>query len=81
MIVLASSSSAADTIVGLAVLLVWLSVLVICGLKGKPWFVVLGVFFGVFALVGAIRLAKPNSWWDRHRYDSVQHQQAVERFN
>jgi hypothetical protein len=37
---------------------------VICVLKGK---IVTGVI-GIVAFVGAIRLAKPGSWWATHRY-------------
>jgi hypothetical protein len=43
---------------------------VICLLKGKVVTGVTGVFISVVALVGAIRLAKPGSWWAVHRYAS-----------
>jgi len=43
---------------------------VICVLKGKVVTGVIGVFIGIVALVGAIRLAKPGSWWAVHRYAS-----------
>jgi hypothetical protein len=43
---------------------------VICLLKGKVMTGVIGVFISVVALVGAIRLAKPGSWWAAHRYAS-----------
>jgi hypothetical protein len=41
---------------------------VICLLKGKVMTGVIGIFIGAVALVGAIRLAKPGSWWANHRY-------------
>jgi hypothetical protein len=41
---------------------------VICLLKGKVMTGVIGIFISVVALVGAIRLAKPGSWWATHRY-------------
>ena len=41
---------------------------VICLLKGKIVTGVVGIVIGVVALVGAIRLAKPASWWAAHRY-------------
>lgn len=41
---------------------------VICMLKGKFVTGVLGLFISVIALVGAIRLAKPGSWWAVRRY-------------
>ena len=43
---------------------------VICLLKGKIMTGVIGIFVGIVALVGAIRLAKPGSWWAVHRYAS-----------
>ena len=43
---------------------------VICLLKGKVVTGVIGIFIAVAALVGAIRLAKPGSWWAVHRYAS-----------
>jgi hypothetical protein len=43
---------------------------VICLLKGKIVTGVIGIFINVVALVGAIRLAKPGSWWAVRRYAS-----------
>ncbi|MBW8483131.1 hypothetical protein [Actinomadura parmotrematis] len=37
-------------------------------LKGKVWTGLLGLFVGVFSIVGAIRLARPASPWARWRY-------------
>jgi hypothetical protein len=47
-----------------------LALCVICLLKGKVVTGVIGLVVGVVALVGAIRLAKPGSWWAVHRYAS-----------
>ena len=52
----------------ISVIAVNLLLCVICLLKGKIVTGVIGVFIGVVALVGAIRLAKPGSWWAAHRY-------------
>jgi len=41
---------------------------VFCLLKGKIWTGVIGMFVPVLAIVGAIRLARPNSPWARRRY-------------
>jgi hypothetical protein len=41
---------------------------VICLLKGKVVTGVIGIAVGVVALVGAVRLAKPGSWWALRRY-------------
>ncbi len=40
----------------------------ICLLKGKLMWAVVGVYISPIALVGALRLAKPDSWWARKRY-------------
>jgi hypothetical protein len=42
----------------------------ICLLKGKVVTGVIGIFISVVAIVGAVRLAKPASWWASHRYAS-----------
>jgi hypothetical protein len=45
-----------------------LALCVICLLKGKVVTGVIGIVFAPVALVGAIRLAKPGSWWAARRY-------------
>jgi len=52
------------------VLIVDLLLCVICMLKGKIPTGVIGIVIGIVALVGAVRLAKPGSWWATHRYVS-----------
>jgi hypothetical protein len=51
-----------------AVIAVNLALCVICLLKGKVVTGVIGIFVGLVALIGAIRLAKPGSWWAARRY-------------
>jgi hypothetical protein len=51
-----------------AVIAVNLLLCVICLLKGKVVTGVTGTVISVVALAGAIRLAKPGSWWAAHRY-------------
>lgn len=41
---------------------------VIALLKGKTMTGIIGVFFQLAGIIGAIRLAKPESWWARRRY-------------
>ena len=41
---------------------------VICVLKGKIAFGLIGLFFPLVSIVGALRLAKPDSPWARKRY-------------
>jgi hypothetical protein len=52
----------------IAAIAVNLVLCVICLLKGKVVTGVIGIFIGVVAVVGAVRLAKPGSWWAVHRY-------------
>ena len=54
-----------SSIVTIAITLV---LCVICLLKGKIITGVTGIVIGPVALVGAIRLAKPGSWWALRRY-------------
>jgi hypothetical protein len=56
-----------------AVLLVSLLLCAICLLKGKVLTGVIGIFISVVALVGAVRLAKPGSWWAERRYATRPH--------
>lgn len=71
-----------QTPLGLAlILLLNLTGTIVCLLKGKIWFGLLGVYVTVFALVGAIRLARPGSPWARSRYpaDSRKLTRAIAR--
>ncbi|GMA21760.1 hypothetical protein [Arsenicicoccus piscis] len=45
-----------------------LALVVVCILKGKLSLGLVGLFLPVLAFVGAIRLAKPGSWWANRRY-------------
>lgn len=60
--------------------LINLALIVITFMKGKPVFGIIGIFIPIFALIGAIRLAKPNSSWARGRYDEAQMAEARRRF-
>ncbi|SPT59419.1 hypothetical protein [Actinomadura madurae] len=53
-----------------SVILFDLFVSVIALLKGKVWTGVIGLFIGVVAIVGAVRLARPDSPWARRRYSA-----------
>jgi hypothetical protein len=73
-----------------AVLLASLMLCAICLLKGKVLTGVIGIFISVVALIGAVRLAKPGSWWAQHRYATrphlasraaSNHQRQEERWN
>jgi hypothetical protein len=51
-----------------SVLAIDLLLCVICLVKGKVVTGVVGIVLSPVALIGAIRLAKPGSWWAAHRY-------------
>jgi hypothetical protein len=51
-----------------AVLLFDMVVALVALLKGKIWTGLIGLFIGVVAVVGAVRLARPDSPWARRRY-------------
>lgn len=53
---------------------------IVCFLKGKLLWGVLGIYFPVVAVIGAIRLAKPDSWWARKRYGSEKLQRSHGRY-
>jgi hypothetical protein len=59
-----------------SVLAVNLVFTVICLLKGKMWTGVIGLYVNLFAIVGAIRLARPGSPWARWRYPDGSKKQA-----
>ena len=67
-------------LVGLALIGALLGFAVICAMKGKWIFFVLGWFSGIFWIIGACRLGKPNSYWARRRYGSLELKEAQQRF-
>jgi hypothetical protein len=63
------SGSGLGAALGIAVVLtVNVALTVLCLLKGKIWFAIIGIYIVFFSLVGAIRLARPGSAWARRRY-------------
>lgn len=52
----------------------------VCILKGKIATGIVGIVVPVVALVGALRLAKPASWWARRRYREKKRARAEHRF-
>ncbi len=65
---------------GILLLLIYIGIMILCEMKGKPWFTALGLLFIPFSLVGAIRLAKPESYWDRKWYGKEKHDRTVRRY-
>jgi hypothetical protein len=60
--------NAVEIAVLLVVVALVLALPVICALKGKWGFLLLGLLIHWFWIFGAIRLAKPDSWWARRNY-------------
>ncbi len=64
-----------------AVIAVNLLLCVVCLLKGKVLTGVIGIFVSVVAIAGAVRLAKPDSWWAQHRYGPRLARRAANRYD
>jgi hypothetical protein len=66
-----------------AVLAVNLVLCLTCLLKGKIVTGVIGIFIILVAIWGAIRLARPGSWWANHRYATRPHlaRRAASRYD
>ncbi len=75
-----SASSVLRVIFGVMLIGALLGFAVICAMKGKWVFFVLGWFSGIFWMVGAWRLAKPNSYWAKRRYRDAELAEAQLRF-
>jgi hypothetical protein len=67
----------AGEITGIAV---GLGCLTVCWLKGKRGLFVLSFLVPLIPFIGAIRLAKPNSYWAERWYDADKMEQAEQRF-
>ncbi|HWL32524.1 MAG TPA: hypothetical protein VNP89_02865 [Gaiellaceae bacterium] len=71
MTLIASTAATAGGILFVVTLLLAVGAsIVICAMKGKWGMVFGGVVLHLLWYVGAIRLAKPNSWWARRFYDA-----------
>jgi hypothetical protein len=81
MILIATSSLVDDLAIASIAVTIALGLIpsVICWLKGKRRWAVIG-FFSAWHIVAAFRLAKPESWWARRFYDDVKLDQSRARF-
>ena len=70
-------TSARWLVVGIVALNLCLTL--VTALKGKFWLALLSTFLPIFGIVGAIRLALPNSPWARRRYSPDKFALAVHR--
>jgi hypothetical protein len=70
-----------ESVTGTALVVAAVLVLsLVCFVKGRILLGVLGLFLPIFALIGAARLALPNSPWARRRYSPQRLARAEERF-
>lgn len=76
-----SSVTALSIVFLLIALAISIGTAVSCVLKAKYWTFVAGLLIGLFWVVGAIRLAKPASWWTRNRYEGAKLARSAERFS
>lgn len=60
----------------------WVTPMVIASLKGKNGLVLAGLLVGgaIVWWIGAIRLAKPDSYWARRYYDQGKRERSEARF-
>jgi hypothetical protein len=75
------ASSVVGLVLGLVLIVVLLGLGVICGMKGKWVFLVVGFFSGIFWIIGASRLGKPSSFWARRWYEDAEIAEAERRFS
>jgi hypothetical protein len=72
-----------DVVYGLLGLLFfagWLWVIVVNALKAKWGFFAFAILGSAWSIIGASRLARPNSWWYRKRYDDAKRAVADARY-
>ena len=60
-----------ETVEIVVLLIAWAAAILINTLKGKWGFLVFGALGSPWAIIGMCRLARPNSWWYRKRYDDT----------
>jgi hypothetical protein len=72
---------AVELVVGIVIVGLILGLAAICAMKGKWAFAILGLFVNLLLLIGAIRLAKPGSFWAKRWYDAEKLDRAVQRFD
>jgi hypothetical protein len=82
---LASSLAPLDVGVPLVILAYlaafWMLPIVMSFMKGRPWLGCFGIFLATpFAWWGAIRIARPDSYWARTRYSPDEMREAEEAF-
>lgn len=70
-----------EAFLGIVILGLVLSLAAICATKGKWGFAFLGLLLHPLWPIGAIRLAKPDSFWAKHWYAEDKLRRAEQRFD
>ena len=55
----------------------WIAGFIVCIMKGKYGLAALGFLFPLSWYIGAIRVAKPGSYWAKANYGTDEHKQAL----
>ncbi len=76
-----SAGSVLRVIVGAGLIAALLGFAVICAMKGRWVYFILGWFSGIFWMVGAFRLGRPNSYWAKRHYGETELREAERRFH
>lgn len=79
-VTIGSEGNVGDIIELIALQALGLGFAVVCFLKGKLLWGVFGIYLWPVGLIGGLRLAKPQSWWARHRYDPEKRNRAQSRY-
>jgi hypothetical protein len=76
-----TGGSGIGNVAGIAIsLAIGWAFVVVCFMKGKLIWGVLGLYIPPIAIIGACRLAKPDSSWARKRYDDAKRARSHERY-
>ncbi len=76
-----STGNVSDIIDLIVTQAIGLTFVVVCFMKGKLMWGVVGIYISPVAMIGAFRLAKPDSAWARKRYDEAKLARAHERYD
>jgi hypothetical protein len=79
-ITIGGDGSIADIIELIVIQIFGWSFSIVCFTKGKLIWGVFGLYVWPIGLTGAIRLAKPGSWWYRNRYGDEKRRRSLERY-
>ena len=70
-----------EAVLGIVILGAWLALIVLNALKRKWWFMGFAILGSPWSIIGAARLAKPDSWWCRERYEDDKRARVNERYS